>query len=232
MLALDCSGETFCCGLLVDGKHQTSVVGLSPRRALRELPGHVGYLLQNAELRYSDVEAVGATVGPGSFTGVRLGVTLAKTIAMTCGCPVAGLDTLQAIAEGFRPALLGAAGSLAVALDARRQEVYCGVFGVLEGKLYPLLPTAVRKPTELAAWLQQASDVKGFIGGGFEAYPELSFPDFEGARLLSRADSAPRAEVLCALTLRALQAGEAVAWSELQPNYYREADVQVSGGPS
>lgn len=232
LLALDCSGETFCCGLLVDGKHQTSVVGLSPRRALRELPGHVGYLLGNAELSYSDVEAVGVTVGPGSFTGVRLGVTLAKTIAMTCGCPVAGLDTLQVIAEGFRAALLGGSGSLAVALDARRSEVYCAVFGVLEGKLYPLLPTAVRKPAELAAWLRQARDVKGFIGSGFEAYPELSFPDFEGARLVSRADSAPRAEVLCELTREAVQRGDLWVWSKLQPNYYREADVQVSGGPS
>lgn len=213
----------------MDGKHQTSVVGLSPRRALRELPGHLGYLLENAALTVDDIEAIGVTVGPGSFTGVRLGVTLAKTISMACRCGVACLDTLEAVAQGYRAALLTGGGSLAVALDARRGEVYSGVYEICEGRLQARLETGVRRPQDLASWLEQADDLKGLIGSGFEVYPELSLPDFRGARLLSRADSAPRPEVLCGLTLEAQGQGRLIPWSEVLPEYYREAEVQVSG---
>ena len=98
VLALDCSGDTYSVGLLVEGRHQTSIDGLKARAALRDLPGHAAYLLKNSGLTYESLVAVGVTRGPGSFTGVRLGVTLAKTIAMTAGCGIAAFDTLFVMA--------------------------------------------------------------------------------------------------------------------------------------
>lgn len=228
VLALDCSGETYGCGLLV-GKAQTSVQGLAPRTALRELPGHIGYLLEQAGVTYGAVKAVGVTVGPGSFTGVRLGVTLAKTIALTCGCGVAGFDTLEVLAAGLGEAFSHAGGQVAVALDARRGEVYGATFEVTGEGVVFLSPSGVKEPEVFAEAMASLSDLRGLIGSGFRAYPQLIPQGFTGPVLTDKAAISPKPDLLCALTRRALCEQRLGSAEELQPRYHREADIQVSG---
>jgi tRNA threonylcarbamoyladenosine biosynthesis protein TsaB len=94
VLGLDCSGETYSAGLWGSAGTRLEVSGSQPRRALRELPEAVAYLLRTAGAQASDLSAVGVTSGPGSFTGVRLGITVARTAALLAGCPACGWDTL------------------------------------------------------------------------------------------------------------------------------------------
>lgn len=232
VIGLDCSGETFCCGILVDGREQTSIVGLTPRTALRDLPGHVGYLLSSAGLSYKDVDAVGVTVGPGSFTGVRLGVTLAKTMGLVCACPVGAFDTLEVIARGVFEGISHHSGAVAVALDARRGEVYSGVFDQEDGLFSARVATAARKPADFAALLSRQIGLKALIGSGFEAYDELSTGGFPGLILTSRASTAPKPEVICLMTLQAFRNGNLLSTERVIPMYHREAEVQVSGSTS
>lgn len=226
ILALDCTGETFAAGLLLEGEFLTTINGLNPRRALRELPAHIRYLLQNAGASYRDVEAVGLTQGPGSFTGVRLGVTLAKTIAQQAGCQVAAFDTLQVLASAQESKYSHRPGTIAVALDARRKELYCGLFGAEASRQ----PTAVRSPGEFSELLASVSDLRACVGQGFSAYPELVPESFFGPVLSTRQDSAPCMATLCAMTQRAQQNSELTDWQNLLPAYHRKADIQVSGG--
>ena len=227
VLALDCSGDTYSVGLLVEGKHQTSIDGLKARAALRGLPGHAAYLLKNSGLNYESLVAVGVTRGPGSFTGVRLGVTLAKTIAMTAGCGIAAFDTLSVMAAGFAEGY--DRGQVAVALDARRKELYCAVFDFAE--LETVVKTDVRTPAEFGELMSECSDLRVLVGSGFQAYPSLVPSGFTGLLGGGKRLSQPPVITLCEMTYQAWKSGQLQQWGEVVPEYHRQADIQVSVKP-
>ena len=89
---------------------QRSAQSLAP--AVKALWADVGW-------QAGDVDLVAVTVGPGSFTGVRIGVTTAKTLAFCCGAEILGIDTLETIAAAAPPDV----ERLEVAIDAQRNEV-------------------------------------------------------------------------------------------------------------
>lgn len=227
VLGLDCSGETYSAGLWGEAGQRLEVSGYQPRRALCELPAAIAYLLETAGARATDLSAVGVTSGPGSFTGVRLGVTVAKTAAMVANCPVTGWDTLELLARQHLPE--GSLGIVAVALDARRGELYCAIFQRTEAALEASLATDVRKPEEFARELLALGSPDAAVGSGFEAYPLLG-PDWRGARLVTRQDSAPSGLTVARLT--AASPSRHTSAADLVPVYHRRADIQVqpSGG--
>lgn len=221
-LALDCTGETFCCGLEVEGRFFTEVVGLNPRRALREMPHHIQHLLQNAGLSYRDIGGIGVTQGPGSFTGVRLGVTLAKTIAFAADCGLLPVDTLKLLSKQQESAFRHSPGTIAVALDARKKELYCFLSGDDQSQLL--------SPSDFQKRLGKCSDLRCLVGPGFKAYPELIPDDFQGPVEGEREHSAPDTALLCQLTREAAHDSALVPYGKVEPVYLRRADVQVSGG--
>jgi len=93
-------------------------------RSARTLAPTMRAALADAGWQPADVELVGVSVGPGSFTGLRIGVTTAKTFAYAVGALVVGCDTLEVIARGMPPA-----ERMVVALDAGRGELYSAEFG-------------------------------------------------------------------------------------------------------
>ncbi len=228
VLGIDCSGETYSAGLWSSSGIALEAAGQQPRTALRQLPETIAYLLKTAGVEAGDLSAVGVTRGPGSFTGVRLGVTVAKTAAMVAGCPVLGWDTLEVLAHqalGSDGAGVVPRGTVAVALDARRSELYCGVFRGDGEQLEVLVETDVRRPEDFAAALPGPFQVA--VGTGFEAYPQLLPAGFEGASLASRAASAPNGLLVARLTGSA--SDRWIPASELETVYHRRADIQVSG---
>lgn len=83
--------------------------------------------LADCGLEYADLEKVAVTCGPGSFTGVRVGVSTARGFGLSLGIPVTGISTLDAVEFIARKKL--PTGPLATILDARRDEVYCKISG-------------------------------------------------------------------------------------------------------
>ncbi|MEZ5840308.1 MAG: tRNA (adenosine(37)-N6)-threonylcarbamoyltransferase complex dimerization subunit type 1 TsaB [Hyphomicrobiales bacterium] len=76
---------------------------------------------------YTDADRIAVTVGPGSFTGLRVGVAAARGIALAARRPLVAVDTLAALAEGIRPAV--PARPIAAVIDARRGEIYAALYG-------------------------------------------------------------------------------------------------------
>ncbi len=235
VLGLDCSGVTHSCGLVslgggdidrseVDGSELTS---LEPRSALRKLPGNVARLLQEAGLDGRGLACVGVTAGPGSFTGVRLGVTLARTAALVADCPLYGFDTLEVLAAQY-----GAEAEIvAVALDARRGEVYSCVFRSRGPANRPerLLETAARSPEDFA------HRMGGFpldlcVGSGFESYRDTLLGKTHRPRLAVAPEVAPSGLTTARLAARLYLSGDP-GTPGLLPFYCREAEVQVDRGP-
>ena len=120
-LALDTSG-TFCVLALAEDDGSVRAVSLfeSKRSLSRRLLGEVDGLLTRNSLTLADMTAFAVGLGPGSFTGVRVGVTTAKTLAQVLDKPLIGVGTLDAYAE----ALSGLSGVVLPVLPSRRGEVY------------------------------------------------------------------------------------------------------------
>ena len=133
-LALDTSG-TFCVLALAEDDGGVQAVSLfQSRRSLsRRLLGEVDGLLSRNGLTLSDMTAFAVGLGPGSFTGVRVGVTTAKTLAQVTEKPLVGVGTLDAYAA----ALSGVEGLVLPILPSRRGEVYAAVYERGEGTEAP-----------------------------------------------------------------------------------------------
>lgn len=131
----------------------------------------------------SDIDRVVVTVGPGSFTGIRVGLAAARGFGLAAGVPVIGVSTLEAIAAEAA----GLGGPVLVTVDARRGEVYAGLYGFGAGGD----PAAVGSPAALT--LLEAADlacetgavpvgsgamlVSDASGGRVRAGPAIRFPD-------------------------------------------------------
>jgi len=126
-------------------------------------------LLSEAELRLGDLDALAFSRGPGSFTSLRIGISVAQGLAWGAGLPVIPVSSLQSAAQaavnrGVKAAL--------VALDARMDEVYCGRFRLDEGGLMQpegeerLYASGDIRPEGPGHW--------SGVGNGFERYPALS----------------------------------------------------------
>lgn len=81
-------------------------------------------MLKNLGITFSDIDAYAVNVGPGSFTGVRIGVSLVKGLAFSRGCPCIPVSTLESLAENLR----GLCAIILPVMDARRNQVYTAIF--------------------------------------------------------------------------------------------------------
>jgi len=127
----------------------------------------IDYLLKSLVLHLSDVDAFAVISGPGSFTGVRIGLTTIKGLAETMGKPTIPLTAFEAWAEKF-PLELGVIIPL---IDARRGEVYATVLERTDGRLHVLSDGMVDKPSQIFGMLNH--DEILFIGDGAIRYHEV-----------------------------------------------------------
>lgn len=127
---------------------------------------------RRANVAPRELAAVAVGAGPGSFTGLRIGMATAKGIAFAAGCPLWLASSLHALAEEAA-AELAPASLVVAALDARRGEVYCGFYG--GPALTALAPEQVVPPEQLAetvARIAAPGAVVSYCGDALESYPE------------------------------------------------------------
>ena len=129
VLAIDTALEA-CSAAVLD----TERAGVSAHESLPMLRGHaealiplIARLLERARLTFSEIDRIAVTTGPGSFTGLRVGISAARGIALAAGKPAVGLSTLAAFAAPFIAA--DDTQPVVVAVDARHDHVYLQVFG-------------------------------------------------------------------------------------------------------
>jgi len=139
MLSLDTSTSSMTMALTEGGALLAERTALAERNHSVQLLPEIDELVRSAGLRPRDVRAVAVGCGPGSYTGVRIGVTMAKTFAWALGLPVYGVSSLEALAlGGWRDALAGttavrAPAWIVPALDARRGQAYTALFAAEGG---------------------------------------------------------------------------------------------------
>lgn len=181
---------------------------------VRQLLGDVGLSVQ-------EMDAFGVVLGPGSFTGLRIGVATVKGLALATNKPVVGISSLRGLA--LQVPLCR--HPLCVLLDARKKEVYAGLYSWEAGLPVPAVPEAVLPPERLLDTLK--GDVL-FAGDGAVAYRTLIVRHL-GARahFVPWPLNLPRASVAAALALADLRQGRTISLELLTPHYIRPSEAEI-----
>jgi tRNA threonylcarbamoyladenosine biosynthesis protein TsaB len=191
-----------------------------------ERPGHAAQLLPLAQalldragLGFADVTRIGVGVGPGTFTGLRIGVATARALAQASGADLAAVSTLHALAAGA--AHDGRAGPVLAVLDARRGEAFAAAYRGDERLLGPVAvrPEALRgliekRPEPPETWLA--------VGDGALAFRAK----LEPAAIAVPADGNPCHRVSAVAICRLAAASLPVARDALVPEYVRLPDAE------
>jgi tRNA threonylcarbamoyladenosine biosynthesis protein TsaB len=217
ILAVDTATEACSAALLV-GDTLFSRWEEAPRDHTRKILPMVQAVLEDAGITLSDLDAIAFGRGPGSFTGVRIGISVAQGLAFGVGVPLIGISTLAAMAQGaYR---LDGAEQVLTAIDARMNEVYFGRYELIDGRMQLMGDEVVSDPAALVdARGKQAGPVT-CVGTGFETYGEtLSALADELAVSQVRF---PAAEDMLPLARAAWLAGEAVPVEQATPVYLRD----------
>lgn len=233
ILALDTATEN-CSVALILGDTLYTRSAIAPRDHTKKILPFVDEVLKEAGIKLQDLDAIAFGQGPGSFTGVRIGIGIAQGLAFGAGVPLIGISTLKAMAQaGFR---LYQAEQVAASIDARMSEVYWAQYsrqengdwqaagfevttedGTLtqqEMVIAPnvLLDLAQAQDAQSTDWLQ--------AGTGWQTYAD----ELAGLSIQTTASDVlyPEAQDMAFLAQFAWQNGEAVDASQAQPTYLRD----------
>ncbi|MCE9546794.1 MAG: tRNA (adenosine(37)-N6)-threonylcarbamoyltransferase complex dimerization subunit type 1 TsaB [Planctomycetia bacterium] len=196
----------------LDGQRLLAGRRLDPaRRSAVTLAGGIRDLLAEVGWRPADVQLVAVAVGPGSFTGLRIGVTTAKTFAYACGAEVQGVDTLEVIAQQT-PADCPAVWTV---LDAQRQQLFAAQWRREAGRMVVARPTQIEDIDSWLANLQPGDRVSGpMLSKLIDRLPPGVVP-------LPAEYWAPSAEQVGRVALAKRGQGERDDVWRLAPQYYR-----------
>jgi tRNA threonylcarbamoyladenosine biosynthesis protein TsaB len=146
-------------------------VGLASKKTQsRRLMVTIKWLMQRLGAEWSDIDLLAVSLGPGSFTGLRIGLSTAKGLAFALGIPLIGIPTLDALASH----VIACKGDLVCPLlDARKSQIYTALYQVISsGELKKIRPYQAIFPEELAAFVPCGQRVL-LLGGGLLLYKDI-----------------------------------------------------------
>ncbi len=196
-----------------------------PGTQAERLMGTIEHLLGVAGWNRTDIEGIAVAIGPGSFTGLRIGLGAAKGMALALRIPIAGVSSLASLALNA-PAV---SGSVVPLIDARRGELYAAAFTpLLSGGLVERLGECVLPPDVLIEKLATVEGDLFLVGDGTIAYgDQLTKGLGTRAHILSGSALLPQAVNLAILAHERLSRGQGDDLAGLIPNYIRHSDAEI-----
>lgn len=218
ILALDASTDACSVALHIDGT-ATHIFELAAKSHTQRLLPMVDEILRAANCSLQDLDAIAYGRGPGSFTGLRICMGVVQGLAFGANLPVIPVSTLQAMAQGFLVDNPNTSLPLLVALDARMDEIYWGLFSadnipaILSGEF-------VMKPADVCEQEVITNLSQQFIAIG----PGWHYADLQKiipAQLIQ--DVHPNAKDILTLAINVFQNGQAISILDAQPVYLRDS---------
>lgn len=193
------------------------------RRHAETLTPAIEFLAKQARVELREVSVVAVDIGPGLFTGLRVGIAAGKAIASALRVPMIGLSSLDLLAFPVRHS-----DRLIVPIvDARRGEVFTAMYRQVPGGVQRVDPYRVMTPTELASELQARNENALLVGDGALRYHEV-FGEFRNIELGQFGFAHPSAAALVELAQPKALREEFVQPWELEPLYLRKSDAEIN----
>ncbi len=193
-----------------------------PRHAERLVPG-IQYCCEQIDVALDHVTAIAVGIGPGMFTGLRVGVTTAKVLAQTLRVPMIPIPSLDLLAYPLRHSR----GLVVPAIDARRNELYYALYLTVPGGVQRASDYEVGSPDDLAAELEARGDESLLCGDGALRFAS-AFEDVKGTELAGPAHAAPSLAALSELAVARYQREEFCAPDDVLPLYLRKSDAELA----
>ena len=222
LLAIDSATE-FCSVALSNGAQVISRGEELPRQHSQALLPYVNELLSEAGVTLKALDGIVVSQGPGSFTGVRIGASIAQGLAFSQSLPMVQISTLAAMAQAcYRR---HGATRVIAAIDARMGEVYSGTYRLVDGLMQLEGEEFVCAPADIRGKLRtsclEQGDTWMRCGTGWETYDEALTDALAGISLQPSAVRLPHAMDMLALARPIFTAGRAIDAMDLSPNYLR-----------
>jgi tRNA threonylcarbamoyladenosine biosynthesis protein TsaB len=223
ILAIDTSSRTGSVALLRDKRVMAEFSFRTDANQAATILLSIQRVLDWCESKVKDIGLIALTTGPGSFTGLRIGASTVKGLALPYNTPVAGISTLEALAYNAMPSRV----DVCPLLDAKKNEVYTALYRTGENGLPE--PKELERVTEPRGFISQLSEDVLFLGDGFQKYAELieeSCP--------VKAYSAPehlqfiRASAIGILGIEKFSRGQTVNLLTFIPRYLRFSHAEVN----
>ena len=221
ILALDTASATGSVALL-DGSKLVAESLLNIKAVHSErLLDQVQQVLQAGKLTLEELDLIAVVRGPGSFTGLRIGLATAKGLAQAANLQVLGVSSLQLLAMNLPLCAL----PVCAFLDARKQEVYTALYFWREGIPVAAGPELVLPPEKA---LRRLDGEVALVGDAVDLYrPLIDEILGERARVPAACHHQPRASAAAALAARLYQPGQQFSAAQLTPVYIRPSDAEL-----
>jgi len=225
ILALDTATETGGVALLEGKQLRAQAQILVAKTHTNQLWPSIFFLLEQTGWGLDEIDLWSVTVGPGSFTGLRIGIATVKGLALATGKPVVGISTLEALAFSFAycPYLIGSL------IDARQKEVFCGFFkSTSQGNMERVGEPKHIKPRLL---VEQIDETVLLVGNGALLYQDL-FKERLGPKAIF---PSPHLHLISPFVLGLMagsrfHSGFPPLQAEILPLYIRPSDAEIKFG--
>lgn len=222
LLSIDTSNYSLGVALL-DGNQVIGeyITNIKKNHSVRVMPA-IEALMKDCDVKPSDLSKIVVAKGPGSYTGVRIGVTIAKTLAWTLNIPLTGVSSLEVLAASAGRYFEGVISPI---FDARRGQIYTGIYQFHEGKLITENKDQLVLSKDWAAELKERSEKVLFIGNDLPLHKEI-FEEINGAQAVFAeiTEHNPRPAELALLG----RDKEAEDIHSFVPNYIRLAEAEAN----
>ena len=217
-IAIDASTEACSVALIINEKKYSRYEFCPQSHSLILLP-MIDDVLKEANCTVQELDGLVFGRGPGSFTGVRIGIGVAQGLAFSANLPVVGVSTLQSMAQQAYD--IKGQSHVISAIDARMSEVYSCMYKIDEqGIMQAVCDESVLQPDLLAEHYKPFTTNAYAVGTGWDAYKEI----LGGLKLQADAPENlfPHAEAMLKIGIELFQQGKGVSAEHAQPVYVRD----------
>lgn len=223
ILAVDASGQVASVAIISDNRILAEYSVDYQKTHSQTLLPMIDEVLQMTETGRETLDVIAVSEGPGSFTGLRIGIATVKGLAAALQIPVVGIPTLEMLAANF----MGNQELICPMMDARRNQVYTGIYGFCKDQLQTVLPQRVCAVEEIITELNAMGQEVILLGDGADAYCEqlkqqLTCPH----RFAPAHRNRQRAGSLAILAQRKAENHETQNGAELVPEYLRLSQAE------
>lgn len=223
VLSVDSSSTTATCALVKDDQILAELNLNSKREHSVLIMDIIDQILKSYNLSINDVDAFAISEGPGSFTGLRIGMATIKGLAFSTKKPCISLSTLDALAYNA----FTFDGIICPIIDALRDNVYTNLYKNVDGELTPISQAACLSLTELINDLNSRNEKVIFVGDGVTKHRDRIANEIPYATFAPLNCLYPKASSLGELAIKKLNLGITSPLNEFNPVYLRKSQAET-----